>query len=165
VTFHNASTGDYDTCAWAFGDGGTGDGCGEVAHGYTATGAYTVSLAVSGPGGSGVLALADPIRVYEAVEAGFTAVPTTGIRPLTVTFYNASTGDYDTCAWDFGDGGTGDGCGEVAHGYTAAGAYTVSLAVSGPGGSATQRREGCVVVREVPRLYLPLILRGPPGAG
>jgi PKD repeat protein len=137
VTFINLSTGDFDACAWTFGDGGTSNICADPAHPYANPGVYTVTLAVSGPGGTDTLTKTDFITVYEPVTAAFTAAPLTGTAPLTVTFINLSTGDFDACTWTFGDGGTSNICADPAHQYADPGAYTVTLAVSGPGGSDT----------------------------
>ena len=38
--------------------------------------------------------------------ADFTAAPTSGETPLTVTFTDTSTGDPDSWSWEFGDGGS-----------------------------------------------------------
>jgi PKD repeat protein len=140
VTFTNGSTGDYDTCVWRFGDGDTSGTCNDPAHTYTAVQPYTVSLTVSGLGGSDTLTRSRYITTYHPVEAGFTAVPTHGLAPLGVTFTNDSTGDYDACAWSFGDGDTSAECENPGHIYTVAGAYTPSLTVTGLGGSHTLTR-------------------------
>jgi len=63
-----------------------------------------------------------------------------------VQLTNLSTGDYDTCAWSFGDGGTSSGCGDPAHTYTISGPYTVSLTVSGLGGADTETKVGYITV-------------------
>jgi hypothetical protein len=51
VTFANASTGDWSALQWTFGDGSTNTLANPV-HVYTATGAFTVTLAAWGPGGN-----------------------------------------------------------------------------------------------------------------
>jgi PKD repeat protein/lysophospholipase L1-like esterase len=69
--------------------------------------------------------------------ASFTATPTFGTAPLTVTFIDTSTGTITNRFWDFGDGGsTNITTNSVTHGYVA-GAFTVSLVVTGPGGVST----------------------------
>lgn len=89
------------------------------------------------------------ITVLTGPQAQFEAATRTGTVPLTVTFVNNSTGDYNTCLWNFGDSNTSTVCGDVSHNYTAAGVYTVSLTVQGPGGSSTQNRANYVTVRPV----------------
>jgi len=146
VDFTNESTGDYDTCAWAFGDGGTSADCNDPSHTYTTARVYTVSLAVSGSGGSDTLTRTHYITAYTPVAASFSGSPTSGVAPLAVDFGNESTGDYDTCAWAFGDGGTSADCNDPSHTYTTADVYTVSLAVSGLGGSDTLTRANLITV-------------------
>jgi PKD repeat protein len=133
VDFTNNSTGDYDTCSWDFGDGGTSSVCAPPTYTYNTPGMYTVSLSVSGDGGEDTETKTDYIAVYEAVQADFSATPTKGVAPLTVDFSNLSSGDYDTCSWDFGDGSTYVSCGNLSHIYAEHGVYTVTLTVSGNG--------------------------------
>ena len=158
VDFNNFSTGEYDTCIWTFGDSGTGNNCNNPSHIYTTTGVYTVSLTVSGLGGIDTLTHTNYITTYEPVQAGFTAWPTSGIVPLTVVFTNTSTGDYTTSLWGFGDEVTST-LGSPIHIYTAVGEYTVTLMVSGPGGSDTETKAEHITVQEEYGIYLPLILR------
>jgi DNA/RNA endonuclease G (NUC1)/PKD repeat protein len=71
--------------------------------------------------------------------ANFTAVPTTGTEPLTVTFSDASSGTTPlSLAWDLGDStttNTADGA-SFAHTY-AAGTYSVTLTASNSAGTST----------------------------
>jgi PKD repeat protein len=59
--------------------------------------------------------------------------PYTGVTNIAVNFNGTGSSDPDgdvlTYAWDFGDGTTGTGA-TVAHAYTAAGVYTVTLTVT-----------------------------------
>ncbi len=68
------------------------------------------------------------------VNADFTATPTSGRLPLTVQFTDQSTGAASAWEWDFGDN-TGDFSQNPLHTYTKSGTYTVSLKVTGAGGS------------------------------
>jgi PKD repeat protein len=157
VTFSNLSTGDYDASLWRFGDGLTST-LDSPSHIYAAAGVYTVSLAVSGPGGSDALTRTHYITAYQAVQAGFGASPTVGIAPLEVTFSNLSTGDYDAVLWRFGDGLTST-VESPSHIYAGAGVYTVSLAVSGPGGSDVLTCTHYITVGEESRIYFPVVVR------
>ncbi len=150
VTFTNASTGDYTACTWAFGDGSTSNLCLPPAHTYTTPGTYTVTLTVSGPGGTDTEIQTDYITVYTPVNAQFSASPAAGVAPLAVTFTNQSTGDYTACLWDFGDGGTSSACAPPTYTYDAPGVYTVSLTISGPGGTDTESKSAYVTVYESP---------------
>ncbi|MGD8968017.1 MAG: PKD domain-containing protein, partial [Anaerolineae bacterium] len=82
----------------------------------------------------------------EAAKADLDADPTTGAAPLGVAFTNLSTGDFDNCLWDFGDGTTSSVCAHVSHIYEDPGSYTVMLTVSGLGGSDTETRTDYVTV-------------------
>ena len=78
-------------------------------------------------------------------SADFSANPTTGTAPLEVSFTDGSTGDIDTWSWNFGDGGTSTEQ-SPAHTYSDPGTYTVTLEVTGPGGSDTRTRANYITV-------------------
>jgi PKD repeat protein len=162
VNFTNLSTGNYDTCSWAFGDGGMSSACVAPSHIYTLTGVYTVSLTVDGLLGADTLTRTNYITVNAPGQpplADFTAAPTSGVAPLTVNFTNLSTGDYDTCSWAFGDGGTSNACVAPSHIYASTGVYTVSLAVTGTHGVDTMTKPACIHALAQHLVYLPLLLR------
>jgi PKD repeat protein len=71
--------------------------------------------------------------------ADFTASPELGAAPLEVTFTDSSSSDITNWHWDFGDGQFSSDS-EPNHTYTAAGDYTVSLAVMDPGGSDVETK-------------------------
>ncbi|MCX6035495.1 MAG: PKD domain-containing protein [Chloroflexi bacterium] len=160
VNFTNESTGLYDTCEWNFGDGSTSSSCSNPTHTYTTTGVVTVTLTINGDLGPNTRTRASYISVYTPVQADFTGLPTSGSAPLEVNFTNQSTGDYDTCAWNFGDGGSSSNCSNPTHTYTGGGVYTVTLTVNGSGGNDVLIRPDYITVNYV--LYLPLILRQHP---
>ena len=72
-----------------------------------------------------------------APSPAFSATPVSGNSPLTVAFTDLSTGNPDAWTWSFGDGSISSEK-NPSHTYTAAGTYTVSLAVANSGGSATK---------------------------
>lgn len=74
---------------------------------------------------------------YAAPVAAFTASPLSGTVPLEVQFTDQSTGDVITWDWDFGDGNV-SGARYPSHVYEIAGTYTVTLTVTGPGGTDTK---------------------------
>ncbi|AKB27731.1 Chitin binding protein [Methanosarcina siciliae T4/M] len=87
------------------------------------------------------------IGVVSAPVANFTADVTSGIAPLTVQFYDESTGviilDY---AWDFDNDGIVDSTLQnPSFTYEAAGTYNVSLTVSNTGGSSTETKADYIV--------------------
>jgi hypothetical protein len=67
--------------------------------------------------------------------AAFTASPTTGQTPLRVRFNNQSVGNITTFQWNFGDGTT-SGDPNPRHDFNAPGLYTVTLIITGPGGTS-----------------------------
>lgn len=71
--------------------------------------------------------------------ADFAAISQQGAAPLKVTFTDSSSGDITRWHWDFGDGQFSNDT-EPNHTYTAAGNYTVSLAIMGPGGSDVETK-------------------------
>jgi PKD repeat protein len=155
VNFSNTSTGSITSYAWTFGDGGTSTAV-APSHVYAAAGNYTVKLTVTGPGGSNTQTRTNYISVSAPPVAQFSGGPTTGPYPRTVTFSNTSTGSITSYAWTFGDGGTSTAA-APSHSYAAPGKYTVSLTVTGPGGSNTQTRTGYVTVTRDAGLYRKLV--------
>lgn len=81
----------------------------------------------------------------KASVADFSATPTSGTAPLTVSFTDKSTGDIDTWQWDFGDGTTSTEQ-NPTHSYATAGDYTVKLTVTGPEGSDTKTVSSYIAV-------------------
>ncbi len=149
VVFTDTSTGAISSWAWTFGDGGT-SATQNPSHQYTSAGFFTVTLQVSGPGGSSLLTRTNYITVTELPPvANFTANPTSGVKPLTVVFTDTSTGAIGAWAWAFGDGGMSTAQ-NPAHQYTATGVFTISLRVTGPGGSNTLTRTNYITVTEPP---------------
>lgn len=161
VQFTDHSTGTILAYHWAFGDGSTSTFTNPV-HSYTTTGVFTVTLTATGTVMSNSRVKPAYITVLEApLLAGFTAIPTSGLVPLTVVFTDTSSGQADTWQWSFGDG-ISSTLPHPTHTYTAAGVYTVSLAVNGPGGADALIRANYITVNELGeqfRIYIPLILR------
>lgn len=77
--------------------------------------------------------------VLQPPTADFVASAEKGVAPFKVTFTDSSSGDITRRHWDFGDGQFSD-VSEPDHTYTAAGNYTVSLAIMGPGGSDVETK-------------------------
>jgi PKD repeat protein len=142
---------------WDFGDSQASNLCSPPNHVYLSKGVYTVSLAVSGGGGSDIETKTSYITVYAPVAADFSANPTSGSLPLEVAFTNLSSGDFDTCLWNYGDSQTSNLCSPPNHVYLSVGVYTVSLAVNGVGGSDIETKTSYITVDH--RFYLPLVIR------
>ena len=77
--------------------------------------------------------------VAQPPTADFTTSSEQGSAPLKVTFTDSSTGGITHWHWDFGDGQFSNDS-EPNHTYIAAGDYTVSLAIMGPGGSDVETK-------------------------
>ncbi len=89
-------------------------------------------------------------------SAAFSASPLSGQVPLTVTFNIANTNYITACSWDYGDGEIGASCAAShTHTYTSAGTYTVSLTVSGPGGSDSVIHSNYITATAAPPLSQP----------
>ena len=144
VNFTDASTGQINSWSWDFGDGGTSTAQ-NPSHEYTTAGTYTVSLTVTGDGGSDTETKVDYITVNGPPTAAFSGSPTSGVEPLTVTFTDASTGDPTSWSWDFGDGGTSTAQ-NPTHEYTAAGTYTVTLTATNDCGSDDEVKTDYITV-------------------
>jgi PKD repeat protein len=109
-----------------------------------------VNLTVTNASGSNSLLRSNYITVNERPPfSGFSGTPTTGTIPLTVTFTDGSTGVISGYTWDFGDTATSTDK-NPSHQYTNAGTYTISLTVTGPGGTNTSTKSNYVTVREAP---------------
>ncbi|MCX9079949.1 MAG: PKD domain-containing protein, partial [Candidatus Methanoperedens sp.] len=130
--FASQSTGDIQSFAWDFGDGGTSADVNPL-YTYIAPGTYSVTLTVTGSGGSNSSQSTITVNAPAPIAA-FTSDVTTGTAPLSVQFASQSTGDIQSFAWDFGDGSTSADV-NPAYTYAMPGTYTVTLTVTGSGGS------------------------------
>jgi pectate lyase len=151
VTFTDTSFGVITNRFWDFGDGNTTNTTTNViARTFSSAGSYTVSLTVSGPVGTNTLTRSDYVVATGGVPppvADFTAVPTNGTGSLEVTFTDASTGSITNRFWGFGDGNTTNFAAATNPMHTyAPGVYSVTLEVSGSGGSNSLLRTNLIAV-------------------
>lgn len=74
-----------------------------------------------------------------APVAGFTTSATNGFAPLSVVFTDTSTGTITNWLWNFGNGASVTNTSNVSPNniYATGGPFTVTLTVSGPGGSSS----------------------------
>jgi PKD repeat protein len=142
VNFTDSSSGSITNWFWDFGDGNTTNFAVTTnpSHTYNA-GTFTVSLTVSGVGGTNTLTRSNYIVATNPPPpvANFTASPVSGTEPLLVTFTDASTGTAPlSLSWNLGDSATTNTAGGVnfTHMY-AAGSYTVTLTASNFVGAST----------------------------
>ena len=106
----------------------------------TKTGRYTIVVWENGDNQKVTYRLSFNCILGECLECvDFSANPTRGSAPLTVSFTDQSTGSITSWEWDFGDGSTST-MQNPTHTYTDPGTYTVSLTVTGPEGSDTNTK-------------------------
>ena len=145
VAFTDLSTRHHTTWLWTFGDGGTSSETNPV-HLYALPGTYTVSLTVEGLGGIDTETKVDYVAANTppAPVAAFSGTPLSGDAPLRVQFTDLSSGQHDQWTWDYGDGSQAFGPNPY-HFFENPGTYTVSLTVTGLGGTDTLTQVDYVV--------------------
>ena len=140
VVFTEHHQGTVHSRTWYFGDGQTSNSQNPW-HTYAQPGLYDVLLNVTGPSGSNSVIKRGYIAIPPTPQ--FSAAPVSGLAPLAVAFTNQSSGTVTAYYWDFGDHSNSSVANPV-HTYLVPGRYTVSLTVTGPGGSATQTEVGLI---------------------
>lgn len=124
-TFYDESTGAVTSRVWQFGDGGTSTAS-VASHTYAASGQYTVTLAVYGPGGSS--SATKTVFVSGPLNPQFAWTPVVPAPNDTVTFTDQSGGAPSSWLWQFGDG-TSSTQQNPTKKYGTAGTYAVTLTV------------------------------------
>jgi gliding motility-associated-like protein len=131
VTFSDSSSG-ATAWNWTFGDGAVSTAQNPV-HNYLASGTYTVSLSVTGPGGCKDSSIKKSLIVIAPPPISLTGNPLKGCIPLTVTFNDTSTAGsspVSTYIWTYGDGTTATTTvPTTSHTYSATGVYSVMLKI------------------------------------
>lgn len=132
VQFSDLSSGPVTSWFWNFGNGNTSSAQNPSAI-YVTPGNYTVTLTVTGGGGSNTVTRTAYITVFQNPTANLVSTTTrVGCEPLTVCFNDISTqgsGIINNWLWDFGDGSTSYSQ-NPCHTYNTHGTYTVSLLVT-----------------------------------
>lgn len=153
VDFNDLSTDNPTSWKWSFGDGGTSSSQNPT-HVYTTPGKYTVKLTVSNSLGSDTKQMDNVINVTAPPPgpvAGFSASPRNGYAPLTVRFYDSSSGGPTSWTWNFGDGKSASDR-NPTHTYTNPGRYTVTLKVKNTFGENTRTISEYIIVTQQPTL-------------
>ncbi len=90
------------------------------------------------------------LYIGPVVKADFSASPTTGSAPLSVSFTSQSTpaGEITSYLWEFGDGGT-SAIANPVHTYTTSGNYTVKLTVTRNGEADTFTKTAYIHVSDL----------------
>jgi PKD repeat protein len=156
IAFDGSASSDPDgsivSYDWDFGDGTSATEVSPV-HIYTQNDTYTVTLTVTDNDGvTDTVSTTATISDTEPV-ADFTATPTAGPEPLTVTFTETST-SYDGITaweWDFNNDSTVDSTVQSpAYEYTQDGTYAVTLTVyEADGDSDTETKINYITVTNV----------------
>ncbi|MFN8371409.1 MAG: PKD domain-containing protein [Anaerolineae bacterium] len=137
VTFLSRTVG-VDSFFWNFGNGVTSTQANPSVS-YAAPGNYTVTLTCGGGGTSLTSSLTLALTANAATVpfiADFSANPASGTAPLTVQFFDNSTGGaISAWQWSFGDGGSSTQQNPV-YTYNSAGVYSVTLTVQSADGRA-----------------------------
>jgi serine protease len=152
TSIESAPHGGITTWLWDFGDGQTSTEQNPT-HTYQDAGSYTVRLEVVGPGGKDTKTKKDYIHLTmpSVPVANFTAKPRSGDGPLVVEFTDTTTGHVSSRLWDFGDGTTSTEQNPVhTYMYKNIADYTVSLSVTGMGGSDTETKTNYIHLNTPP---------------
>ena len=159
VLLTSTSTGLIDTTAWDLdADGNFNDATGPTAtQTFTTAGDHTVGVMVTGPGGSSTSTKTISASLPPPPMAVLRAQPNSGVTPLIVSLNGcASTGDITKFEWDFDSNGTVDQTGPCTteHTFSSPGVFTVTLLVTGPGGTATASQAITVNANTPPSLTI-----------
>ncbi|MBU6399138.1 MAG: S8 family serine peptidase [Verrucomicrobia bacterium] len=155
VQFNDKSTGSITAWDWNFGDGSPDSSTQNPTHTYTNAGTFTATLTVTGSGGTTnsksatIQVNAAPPPPASPPVAKFGAYPISGQAPMTVKFFDQSTGNITAWDWNFGDNSPHSPIQNPTHTYTNAGTFTVTLTVTGSGG-ATNSTSGTIQVTNPP---------------
>ncbi len=146
VSFANNTNAGTWSWLWDFADGNTSTAMSPT-HTYAAPGEYAVSLTVSNVICTETVTYNVSVLPTPPIAA-FDSIPS-GCMPWNVLINNTSL--YATSYfWDFGDGHTSNAMNPV-YTYVQAGAYPVTLTVTGPGG--TDSKTQIVHVYQAPKAY------------
>ena len=179
LTFNGGSSSDADGSivryAWDFGDGVTASGV-NVSHDYNKVGSYNIVLTVTDDGG-----LSDTSTYTLLIEeaganqppVAMVSGPTSAVVGETVIFDSGSSHDPDgmlvSYVWDFGDSRelarpakTGEST--MAHVYSTAGTYQVSLTVTDDGGLSDTATHTIVVQEPASNQSPVAMINGPSSA-
>ena len=113
-------------------------------HEYKDPGFFNVSLTVSGEDGTGFeqkIGLVNVLPGQGAPTAAFVAEPLTGNAPLTVHFFDISSGEVANFSWDFGDGGVPSDERNPVHTFDNPGIFEVELTVRNDDGATKAIKE------------------------
>jgi PKD repeat protein len=140
---------------WSFGDGNyTLVNFSEVnvTHTYNITGNFTVSLTYENTCCNNTTVKEGFIDMRSTPVADFYAIPTGGLVPLTVNFFDNSTGRPSNWTWTFGSGEGSSHEQNPEHEYTTKGSYTVKLTACNFCGCSAQKTKSAYIKVGLPNL-------------
>jgi PKD repeat protein len=140
VNFQNQSTGTGLTYQWNLGNGNSSSALNPSAS-YINPGTYTVTLTVTGPGGTDTEVKTAFITVFTPPEPQIAASQNIGCFPVAIQFTDQSIpGDspVTSWSWDFGDGGVSTAQ-NPTHTYTSSGSFNVTLLLTDANGCTSNR--------------------------
>jgi PKD repeat protein len=143
----SASSGTIQTYTWQFGDGTGASGSSRATHVYGASGAYTITLAVSDSSGTS----ASVSKVVSVTNLAPTAAFSGTCSGLTCALDARASNDPDgtivAYAWQFGDGTSAtNSTPTTIHVYTRPGTYTVTLTVTENNGATATASSSLLVI-------------------
>ena len=149
----SGSSGQITSYAWTFGDGNSGTGQ-TTARTYSRGGSYTVTLTVTGPGGSDSAMQSISVSTPPAQPKASFTFSVTGYQ---VSFRSTSTGSNLSFSWDVdGDNAEDYSVQNPTHTYASSRAtYTVTLTVSNTAGSDSASQQVSVPSVAPPRVRQP----------
>ena len=113
---------------------------------FYATAGYDLCTGWGTPNGTNLINALVPIQSPPPIVA-FSASPTEGPAPLMVTFTDNSSGNISQRSWDFGNGlTTNTTATSFVFPYATPGTNSVTLAISGPGGTNSLTQTAYIVV-------------------
>jgi len=116
---------------------------------YNTAGTYTIALTSQNTGSGCTGNTSQQITILPLPVPSFTAVPTSGCAPQTVTFSNNSPAG-SNFVWTFGDGGTFTGQNPPAHTYNNNGTYSVTLTMTGANGCQGSLTQNSLITLTAP---------------
>ncbi len=151
VQFTDESSGTPTSWSWDFDDDGNVDSTEQnPTFTYTTPGVFTVELVARNANTEGSRTETDLVRARGPVAANFTQSTTSGALPLTVVFTDQSTEPFGAVTgwqWDFdGDGTIDSTLQNPSFDYTTQGTFSVTLTVTGEGGTATLTKTDLITV-------------------
>lgn len=148
VQFNNSTSGGATSYNWNFGDGDTSTQPNPL-HIYDEDGVYTVVLIATNACGADTIS--QTVTIVTPPTAGFSAAPTSGCGPLTVSFSNTSSDNATSFNWTFPGGSPASSTAEnPVVVYNTPGTYTVTLVVSNAAGSNSATQTNYITVNPGP---------------